>query len=175
MSAPNLIIGSIVLADRSRWNYSQSYEDLRAKDVRRLADGSLNVRQLWSGKIRTVIRGEGKLPLALATLDTSSAITVQCASPRHVGGASTSITLPAGRRSGGIYAPIAWAVVDGDLVSTTISITGNVATLGAVASAESYQVAYFPSISADVTIESDEMDQGNGTYVYRWQITAEEI
>ena len=172
---PDLRVGPVVLALRSRWSLTQTYSELRAEEQRRAADGSLYIRRAWAGKLRTEISGEGKLPLALAQIDTSSPVTLACASPRHIAGASTTITLPTTRRSGAAYTPLAWAIVDGELVSTTVSVADNIATCGAVAGADAYQVAYWPQITAHIIRASETLTTSSGRHSYRWQLTAEEI
>lgn len=172
---PDLRVGPVVLALRSRWSLTQTYSELRAEEQRRAADGSLYIRRAWAGKLRTEISGEGKLPLALAQLDTSSPVTLACASPRHIAGDRTTITLPSTRRSGAAYAPLAWAIVDGDLVSTTVSITDDVATCGTVSGADAYQVAYWPHITAHITRATETLTTSSGQHSYRWQLIAEEV
>jgi len=172
---PDLRIGPAILTMRSRWSLTQQYTELRAEDTRRAADGSLYIRRAWAGKLRTEISGNGKLPYALAQLDTSGAVTIACATPRHIAGSATTITLPAGRRSGALYAPLAWAVKDGELISTDVTVTDDVATCTAVSGADGYQVAYWPQISAHILDMNQSLTSGGGGHTYSWRVTAEEI
>ncbi len=169
---PTLVIGSLVMPARSVLGLRVEYEDLAARTDRRTAAGALNRRTAWSGKLRALVSGDGWAPVGLALLDLDSSYSVALPHQRSVSGATTTIVLPATRRSGGIYAPVAFAVVDGELVETSISIATNTATLGAVTGAETYRVDYYPQITAFLTVEQESLDGDRARH--SWRLTAEE-
>jgi hypothetical protein len=58
------------------------------------------------------------------------------------------------------------------LVGTSISITGNVATLGSVAGAQHYQVLYWPKFTGRITHQSSGQPWQASR---RWTVTIEEV
>lgn len=173
---PDLRLGQAILTVDARWTLTQTYSEIRADSLQRNAEGRLLVRRAWAPRLRTVITGTGKLPLALAGLDTSAPVTLSCVAPRHVGNTlANSVSVPAARRAGGIYTPRAWAIVNGRLQATSASVTGNLVTCGVVAGAAGYQVSYYPEIGVYITAIDDGLDTASRTHDYTWSITAEEI
>lgn len=176
MSYPTLKIGGIELPLRTLTDgFSQTYDELAGVSARRTLGGSLLPQRAWpldrNFKLATTISGGGRLPAPLDHLDRGDTVEIECAEPRHISGTTTAITLPAGRRSGGIYAPKGYALVDGELVATSISIVGNAATLGAVSGAQHYEVRYWPKFTGILTHKSSgEPWQARRT----WTITIEE-
>lgn len=172
---PDVQIGSVILSIRSRWQFTQEYTDLYAETSRRAANGSLYIRRAWGTKLRTQISGSGKLPLALASLSTGGTHTIKCAAPRHVGSNSNVIDIPIGFRTGGIYTPIGWAIVDNQLLATTLTMDSNTATLAAVSGADGYQVAYFPEFVGHISELSETLDNDGTSHTYSWRVTIEEV
>lgn len=179
MSYPNLIIGGIEIPLRSlTGGFSQSYDEIAAISSRRLADGTLFTQRAWptadkNYKLRTTISGGGILPAPLDALNRAVAHEIQCAEQRRIAAVGNVITLPAGRRAGGIYDPLGFAQVAGELVATPItSLVANMATLTVVPGAQHYQVRYYPTITAVITHRSDgEPWQARRT----WVVVAEEV
>lgn len=177
MSYPNLIIGGIEIPLRALTDvFSQEYEEIAAISARRMASGVLHLQRAWpaSGnyKLRTTLQGGGRLPAPLDNLDRGGAHEIQCAQHRHAGAAGNVIVIPAGRRSGGIYAPQGFALVAGELVSTPLSIATNTATLTAVSGAQHYEVRYWPKFTGAITHKSS----GEPWLARRtWSVTIEEV
>ena len=177
MSYSTLIIGGFeiplfALSDE----FTQSYEEIAGISSARMGDGSLIVQRAWPSasanyKLSTTISGAGTAPAALDGINRGATVEVECAEHRRIAGLTTSITLPAGRRTG-TYAPQGFAVVNGLLVGTSISITGNVATLGSVAGAQHYQVLYWPKFTGRITHQSSGQPWQASR---RWTVTIEEI
>lgn len=168
MRAHNLIIGGVVITLESAHNLTQDYEELGGYSLRRKLDGAAHVQSSWS-KLRSIISGVGRLPEGLSGLSRTTAYTLACMAPRSIWSATTSATLPAARRSD--VAPIGFAVVNGHHVRTPISIATNTVTFTAVTGASGYLVAYWPSISAYVSL-TQKFD-GRGIEL-GWTLTAEE-
>lgn len=166
-----LEIGSLRLPLHARHTLRQSYDTLGGRYPLRFSDGSLLVQQSWA-KLRTTIEGEGTVPPGLASLDTTSSQTLKCVGKRSVAG-TTSITLPAGRRTDTGSTPRAYAQVGDAVVETSLSIVANVATLTAVANADVYWVDYYPEISVICDPVKEQLDV-NGA-VIGWTLTAEEV
>lgn len=178
MSYPTLIIGGIEIPLRALTEgFAQTYEELAGLSARRTLGGSLLIQRAWpltrNYLLRTTISGGGILPAPLDHLDRGGTYEVECAEHRRIAGdgAYNVITLPAGRRSGGIYTPRGYALVGGELVETTIAIVGHVATLGLVTGAQHYQVRYWPKFTGNLTHKSDG-EPWRATR--RWTITIEE-
>lgn len=175
---PTLKIGSIAVAIEELGDFSQTYRRLEAVDVQRTADGSAVVRTLGWLKLATAIRATGFAP-GLAAIDAGQTHLIECATPRVIEGASTSIAIPAARRNDTLHEPIAFAQVDGRLTGTTITNladlnagTSDTATLTAVAGADSYRVAVWPKITCAIT--RNEVS-GNAATRFTWNLEAEEI
>jgi len=169
----NLIIGSIEVPLESRGAFNQEYEDINGQTFRRTADGSGVLRSLWTGKVRTLISGDGWAPSAFENIDAGTTHVIKCAMTRAASSATTSVTLPAARRSDAGHTPIGFALVDDTLVETPITgIVANVATLTAVAGADGYRVHYFPEITAVILRNTC---KGAFDARFTWQIEAEQL
>lgn len=139
-----------------RQSYSTILDGIGAD---RMADGSLLIQQAWPEpgqplKLRSTISGGGLQNVAFDALAPGSGHLVECVESRRIthptNPLSLAITLPSGRRSGGLYAPQGLALVDGELAATSIGIVGDLATLGAVAGATEYSVRYWPAFMARI-------------------------
>lgn len=169
----DLVIGSVTMPKHTLLNFSQSYQDLNARSVRRLADGTANIRETWSGKIKTDISASGWIPPGLAGLDFSQELTIKCAEPRASSSNTNSVTIPAARRSD--ISLKAWAIVDGEPVETTISdVTNNVVTIDTVAGENGgYRVDYYPEFTATINPPTESLNASAAEY--SWSITAEQV
>lgn len=147
MSA-TLEIDDIVVPQETILGFDQEYEDIEASDWRRTADGGGVLRVSWTGKVRTVISGNGWAASLFAGLQQGVAHTLKCGTPRPVDSATATITLPAARRSDSGYEPVGYALLANDrLVETEITgIVSNVATLTEVDDAVGYRVDYWPQL-----------------------------
>ena len=172
MSLPLLKINSHPLHFLAGLSIQQSYEAVGGgSSVLRLGTGAAIKQQVWR-KNETTISGSGRMPPALNQIDWSAPVTIDCVALQAVQGATTSITLPAARRSDA--GPFGFAVLaDGKLQKTTISVTGNAATLGAVAGAVAYAVHYYPVMTCVCQGPTQRTD-ATGTAV-SWSLTAEEV
>jgi hypothetical protein len=168
-----LRVDGIDIPVESMLAFDQDYDQLLQRDIRRTADNSAILRMVGNAKLTTTIRAEGLAPPGLAALDLGSTHEIGCAMPNSVRDAGTSITLPAARRTDSGHTPIAFALVDGRLVETTITgITDNVATLTPVSGETGgYLVWYWPLITAVII---NNTATASGAADYGWQIYAEE-
>lgn len=173
--SPTIEIGSIVVPRETVLEFDQEYETLEASDFSRLADGTGVLRTAWTGKLRTLISGKGWAASAFAGLAQGVAYTLKCAAPMPVDGASTSITLPAARRSDSGHEPVGYAhMPDGRLIETPIiDIVSNLATLTAVTGAVGYRVEYLPQIIVKILRNTCKYAQASNDFA--WSIEAEEV
>lgn len=153
----------------------QSYDDATRRSLMEMGDGSLVSRTYagTSGKINTRISGNSAWAAApLSGLDYSSAMTLKCAEPRAIHGATVSITIPSARRIDTGYTPRGYAVVGGSLVETTITgIVSNVCTLTAVSGATGYEVHYWPEITVHAKFTES---LASDTAHYAWALECRE-
>lgn len=166
----SLKIGSVEIPHISGFDVRQTYEELAAKTILRTKSGSAVLQTRWQ-KLKSSISGSGWLPAALDGIDKTAMQAVSCVAPLAEFGATTSITLPRTFRTETDYYPQAVAIKSGDMIATSISITGQVCTLGAVSGADQYQVVYYPIITGVIRIDKDHnVSQQLGG----WSITLEE-
>ena len=165
-------IGGIEVTLRASASWNQQYRPKAIGTDHNMGDGG-SVRQTLAGsvgKLRTVIEGNGFTPVGIAGLDYTSSMTLKCAEPRIVTGATTTIVIPANRRADD--APAGFAIVDGEQVSTPISIVTNTVTLTAVSGATAYQVEYVP----EITVLADLVEGFNTTSgIHTWTLTCTEV
>ena len=163
-------LDGLIFPDVAKKDFNQTYEPLGGRTVHRMGDGTAALQQSFS-KIKTVLTGQGWTPGGLDNLDYTQAMLLKCAAPRIQTSTSNIMTIPADRRSDGDFVPIGFAVVDGVQVETTIGIVVDLATLGVVSGASSYQVQYYPEITVYAEFdESSDLSNAN----YNWTLTCEE-
>lgn len=167
--AHDIIIGGVRIGLQAAYDLTQTYVEIGGRTLRRKLDGSALLQRNW-GKLRTVISGRGRLPEGLAGLDYTASMTIDCMAPRSIWGASTAITIPAGRRTD--WVPHAYAIVDGEHVRTPLTIAVNACTLTAVSGAQGYLVAYYPSLT--MYAEPPRQTFGGRGPSAGWEIVAEE-
>lgn len=175
-----LEIAGVVIATESLVDFTQTYEPLAGRARLRMMDGT-GVQQAWWTKLRTTLSATGWWPPGLDGIDYDATMTLRCAAPRTLQAASNVIAIPAARRTDTGYTPQGYAVLrgasphvgGGDLVPVSISIVGNVATLGVVTGAVGYQVAYWPELT--VLADPPTIDTDTGGATHRWMLTAEEV
>ena len=165
----NIIIGGVVIGFGASHEISQEYETIGGRSFDRMMSGAGFLQTHWS-KLKTTIRGSGRLPEGLAGLNYNASMTVDCMAPRSIWSATTSVTLPAGRRTD--LPPFAYAVVNGRMIKTPVSISTNTATCGTVSGASGYLVAYYPRLTMYVSPPQTSFD--GREIVASWTITAEE-
>ncbi len=172
-------IGGLKIATEAVLGFEQVYEPMAGAARLRLMSGAA-VQQVWWRKLRTVLSGDGWWPPGLDGLDYDATLTLLCAVPRTLQAASNVIALPAARRTDTGYTPQGYALVrgaspqvgGGDLVPTTLGLAGDVATLGTVAGAIGYHVAYWPALTVWADPPTVSGDVASATH--RWTLTAEE-
>jgi len=153
--------------------FNQSYEELTASGIIRMSDGTAIKQTAWKGKIKIQTSGNGWAPVGLTGLDYENSMLFKCAIPRAIDDATVNITLPAARRSDSGYTPIGFAVVNNELVETTINIVTNAATLGVVAGATAYRVHYWPELTVFVKEPPENWDRSGNSF--GWSFEAEQV
>lgn len=172
MFAHNLILGGVEISFDAAHTLEQTYEPLGGRHLMRLSDGSGVLQTAWNGKLRTSIRGSGRLPEGLFGLDYTGSLSLSCMAPVSIWSATTSgPTLPASRRTD--WAPHGYAIVGGRHVQTPVSIAANVVTFTAVTGAAGYIVAYYPILT--VFAEPPRQNFNGRNPGAGWEIIAEEI
>lgn len=170
-----LKIGALSIPLLAALEIDQSYETLGGEFIFRTVNGTGLPQTTWK-RTRITTSGSGWLPAGLDTLVTTSQLVLSCIVPRSVPAAlaTRQCTLPAGRRSDAGHLPWGVAIMsDGSPVSTTASLTGNVATLAAVAGAVAYQAMYLPQFTVWASRPTDSGQRSSASY--SWQLICEEV
>ena len=143
---PDLTIDGIRLPVQVAGEIRQDYEEFGGFGLLRLGLGAAGHQEVWR-KTRTTLSASGLIPPGLAAVDWTAAHTLGCVAPRSIQAASNVITLPAARRTDA--APYGFAVdAIGLLRPVAVGLAGNTATLAVWAGAVSYQVLYYPLLTA---------------------------
>lgn len=174
MISPRLIIAGVAVPLEG-FPVSQEYARLdEGRTVHTLLNGAALI-QTHFDKLTTRISGEGWAPSGLDGVDWSSPVEISCIKPRCVQSLTASATLPAARRSDLSPLPsvFALAVVSGELVQTTVSVVGNVATAAAVAGASAYRFCYYPKLNFAVPQGVTESLDLSGA-AYAWSLEGRE-
>lgn len=171
MSLPLLTINGAPVHVLAGLSVQQTYTRAPGGEtVLRLGGGAAIKQTNWSRQA-TTISAAGRMPPALEQVDWSATFTLGCVALKAIRGATTSITLPTARRTDA--GPFGFAVLpDGLVAKTTISVTADVATLGAVVGAVAYVVQYYPLMTCYSTGPTQQTD-ATGTAV-GWTLSAEE-
>ena len=172
MSVRKLIIDGITIPTWASLTIKQSYESIQGVSRDRTADGTLRQREIWAGKIRTIITGGGNAPSGIQEIDTSGSYTIHCIKPLSINSASNVINIPASRRSDAGSHPFGFAIIGDEMIETAVSMAVNEATLTAVAGADGYQVRWFPVITVMSDPVQEDLARGSG---FGWMIEAEEV
>lgn len=170
MTAPMLKIGGVEIALQT-FPVSQAYKPIEGAALLRMLNGAA-VKQAHWRKLAITINGDGWAPAALASIDWTQAVDIYCIAPRSVSSATNSATLPSARRTDLTVNVLAFAVVAGELVQTSVSVASNTATATAVTGATSYQFWYYPKLSCYSSGPSESLDLSGAAYA--WQLEAEE-
>lgn len=175
MIAPKLIIAGVEIPLEA-FPASQEYARLdEGRAVHTMLNGAALV-QTHFDKLVTRISGEGWAPSALDGVNWGAPVEISCIKPRCVSSQTITATLPIGRR--GDLSPLppvfVMAVVAGELVPTTVSVVGNLATAAAVTGATSYRFCYYPKLNFVVPQGvSESLNLAGATY--SWAIDAREV
>lgn len=167
----NMIIGGVTIGFNAAHQINQTYETLGGRSLRRMMSGAGQLQTHWS-KLRTVISGAGRAPEGLDSLDYSTALTLSCMAPRSAWSATTAVTIPASTAYRSDWAPHGYALVNGIMVPTAISIAGTTATCSAVSGASGYVVAWYPVLSCFFSPPSRTFNGRGGNT--GWKLVGEE-
>lgn len=142
---PDLTINGLALPLASAGEIEQSYAQIGGFSVLRMADGSAVPQKRWR-KLATTLQATGLLPPGLAAVNWDAPVTLGCVGSRAIQSASTTIALPAARRTDA--PPYAFAVLAGARVQPTpVDVTEDVASVTAVTGAVGYVVHYYPLLT----------------------------
>lgn len=169
----DLVVGGIEIPIHAVLDLSQTYEVVEggASDMR-LADSTALRQTTWLRRpLRTVIQGSGWMPPGLQALDLSTPHVIECASPRSIVTTGLTAELPPARR--GDIGPYAYAWDGFGWVETPLSISGDTATLTAVAGAQGYRVDYWPRLTCLLSPPQETGELGDANY--SWSLTGEEV
>ena len=170
-----LKIGALAVDTLAALDIDQRCEPLGGEGIFRTVDGTGLKQSTWH-KTRIVTSGRGWIPAGLDTLDTNAQLVLACVVPRVVPAvlATRQATLPAARRTDAGHTPWGVAVLaDGSAVTTSLSLVGNVATLGAVAGAVAYRALYLPQFTVWISRPTDSGERGTASY--QWELIGEEV
>jgi hypothetical protein len=173
LPARTFILGGLSLPFESRLDLNQDYDEERASRITRHCDGSARKQTAWRGKVKTKITGRGWIPPGFGMLDFSAPLEMSCIALRAVTSSGNVITIPAARRNDQGFEPFAYATVDGGKVDASLSLTGNVATVGAVSGAAFYTVCYYPKIQVYAGEPTQRHDAIGDLYF--WEFEAREV
>lgn len=163
------IVGGVTVVYSASTDLSQSYEVFGGESMRRTLNGGGVKQTAWT-KLRTVLRGRGRHPAGMDSLDYSGPLSLACIRPRDVYSATITVVLPAARRSD--VPPVAFAIVNGTYIRTTYSLSGNTATLTALPGAGGYVMYYFPLLTVYATAPREDFDARG--ILLGWELSAEE-
>lgn len=168
-------LGGISVPIQANHKFDQQYQALAGETWPpiRTGDGTGIKQTSWSGKLRTVLSGEGWVPAGLSNLDYTGSMTLKCGAPRALTSASNVITLPTSRRSDTGFAPYGAAIVAGAEVVSSASLASDDLTITTVSGASAYIAYYFPQITVLAKAPDQSGDLTTGTY--RWSLEAEEV
>jgi hypothetical protein len=170
-----LKIDGIVITHLALQEFEQRYSEYGENvSFRRTADSTGIIRSTGNDKLLTRIQGKGWMPGGLQGFSRRTAHLLSCPTPRDVISATPTVQIPAARRSDAGYEPYAHAIVDGVAVETAIdSLVGDTVTCAPVSSATGYGVAYYPEITAWLSV--NDLTAENGDRAFTWELEAEEI
>lgn len=171
-------LGTVIVPIHSAYELTQTYEPLGGYATIRMLNGAALKQQNWE-KIGTTLSGQGLIPSGLEGLDYSVEQLMKCAAPRAVTAFSTSIVIPAERRSDVGFEPTGWAYTDpegknrGVWQETAIVIVVDTVTLTPVVGALNYQVRYFP----EFMVFSEKPNQNISVHPsdQNWSLEAEQV
>lgn len=173
-----LIVNGVEVPTEAILDFSQSYEPLQASVIHRMGSGGTAKRQtLWTGKLRTVISGQGWCPPGLSGLDVTQSVDLWCVAEQSKLGGVADINIGAStrRRSDTGFEPRAFGIVGIDRVSTSLSVaTNGDCSITPVTGATHYQVTWCPRLTVFVVQPITESTD-TGAALMSWELVAEEI
>lgn len=163
-------VGSLDIPDRAGFDVNIAMTDISPRNILRTRNGTGLLFTRWS-RLGIVISATGWIPEGLDSLNINQPVDIHLVNWMSTASASNVITIPRAFRTDS-YAPQALAFVNDEMLSTSVSLLANVATLGAVAGATSYVVNYCPIISC--LIEAIERDFNEASMTWSFVIKAQE-
>lgn len=169
---PDLSIDGVRFPVQVAGEISQDYEFFGGFSLLRLGAGAAVHQETWR-KTRTTLSATGLVPPGLAGVDWSTSHLLGCVAPRSIQAASPVIALPAARRSDA--PPYGFAVdASGLLRPVAVSLAGDVATLGPLAGALTWQVLWYPLLTVRAPAGVRASYDAAGA-VASWELTCEEV
>jgi hypothetical protein len=167
------ILGGLSLTFESHLDLDQDYIEEQASRITRHCDGSARKQTCWRGKLRTRISGQGWIPSGFDLLDYAEPLEMSCIALRAISSASNVIDLPADRRADRGFQPFAYATVGGGKRDTTLTLSGDTATVATVDGAALYTVCYYPKLTVFADPPRQQHDAINDKY--SWSFEAREV
>ena len=171
MSFETFELGGIEIPIFSLLGFSQSYEPIGGSALLRMVDGTAVKQQQWE-KFRSVVRGTGSIPPGLQNLNYSVSMLMKGASKVGIIDTSNVITVTSDRRSDTPHAPRGFAMIDRELVDTSIGFSVDEATLGVVSGADFYVIHYWPQFNVFATKPSIQWEENQKNV--NWELVMEE-
>lgn len=165
-------LGGIVVPIHAALDLQQQIEPIGGSALLRLGQGTAIKQATWR-KRRITLSASGWCPPGLGALNWNSPLTLKCGLPESITTATTSATLPAGRRTDAGYEPFARAHTAQGWRDTPLALAGNAATITAVSGAVAYQVWYWPELSVYAEPPVQTFDQASAQA--SWDLVCEEI
>ncbi len=168
----NFELNDLKIPILGRLDFIQSYEMIGGTITKRMQSGRA-IKQTHFNKIRTVLSGQGWLPVGLDGLNYSEPQTLKCAAPRAISSTVNEFTIPSARRGDYGFEPRGYALVACDLVETIIILNTDIVTLDIIQGATSYQVHYYPELL--VFAEPPQIQGNMSGAEFSWTLTCEEV
>lgn len=165
-----LVLGGVAITPSSG-PVRQRYEPFGGSSELRMTDGTGYKQTHWR-KTRISSGGSGPLDPALEQLDYSRPMELWCVKPISVSGTALAYELPPLNKRRPDVAPWAWALVGERWIETPLSLSGDIATLDAVAGASSYRVSWLPRYVVLTDGVVSDFDESRA--LYDWSFEARE-
>lgn len=147
----------------------QAYSQATGWSDVRLSGGSLVRMAHWSRETIT-LSGVGWMGLGFDAIDFTMPLELRCTMPKSITGSGLSYTLTSTPRPD--VAPWALALVGNQWISTSVTISGLVATVTPVAAATAYRVSWMPIFTVFVSPPEEALDAAGSNY--SWSFVAQE-
>lgn len=165
-----IIIGSVEIPFLAGFDVNTRYSDLQGKDILRTKNGTGILTSRWK-KLAVSIGGSGWLPEGLDSIDQDAEVDLHNTAWLSTSDAANIITIPRNFRTDS-FTPKGQALVGGEMLETSVSIAGSVATLGVIAGAIQYHVLYAPIVTGFIRSVDRSFDET--AHQWSWSIDFEE-
>lgn len=169
MSRPLLMLGGVPIV-RHAGALEFSSEGVEGASTVRMSLGDLVKMTHWMGKAQGSISANGWMPPGLDGLDYSQPLELRSTQPETITTTATSAALSSAPRPDAD--PWAFALVNGEWVSTACSFAAGVATATAVVGATLYAFYWFPVYQVFATKPTKGLSVGEAGY--SWSLTWEQ-